>query len=166
MPVLRVLLKMYVILNLFIFYVLDLECKVMRKFYIELASVIYSPNIGQRFVTEHMINHRDLDKVSDAFAHKDKSTILLNMVYAKMKKGDAGIFKKMLDTLHFYGNDSVRAVVSKMKRKLMEMRVNKRNDIEQRRNDKIAGIMIWTTSSNIHNYSFLFRKDRASVHTR
>ena len=123
---------------------LDLELKVMRKYYIELVSVLFINNISKYFLYEYIIDNRESDKVSDAFAHNDKSTILLNIVHRKMKEGDTEIFRTLLDTLHFYGEEPVRAVVHRMKCKLFEMKVNKRGDIKQRMNDKIAGILYST----------------------
>ena len=118
---------------------LDLECKVLRKYYIELVSVLFINNISKYFLTEFIVDHREFDRMSDAFAHKDKSIVLLNIVHRKMKNGDAQIFRRTLDTMHFYGDEAVRTVVGKMKSKLFEMKVNKRNDIEQRMNNRIAG---------------------------
>ena len=120
---------------------LDLECKVLRKYYIQLVSVLFVNNISKYFLTEFIIDHREFDKVSDAFAHKDKSIALLNIVHRKMKSGDTQVFRRTLDTLHFYGDEAVRTVVSKMKCKLFEMKVNKRNEIEQRMNNRIAGML-------------------------
>ena len=118
---------------------LDLECKVLRKYYVELVSVLFIKNISKYFLTEFIIDHREHDKVSDAFAHKDKSVILLNIVHRKMKNGDAQVFRKTLDTMHFYGDKELRTVVDKMKSKLFEMKVNKRNEIDHRMNNRIAG---------------------------
>ena len=121
--------------------ILELECKVLRKYYIQLAPVLFINNISRYFLSEFILDHREFDKVCDPFAHKDKATTFLNIVHRKMKAGDTGIFRTMLDTLHFYGDKPVRVVVDKMKTKLFEMKVNKRGDIEQRRSDRIAGML-------------------------
>lgn len=122
--------------------VLDLECKVFRKYYIELASVLFGVNnISKYFLTEFIVDHREFDKISDPFSHKDRSTTFLNIVHRKMKNGNTEVFRTMLDTLHFYGDKEVRAVVHKMKCKFFEMKVNKRGDIEQRRSNRIAGTL-------------------------
>lgn len=111
----------------------------LRKYYIQLVSVLFINNISKYFLTEFILDHREFDKVSNIFAHKDKSIALLNIVHRKMKDGDAQVFRRTLDTMHFYGDEPLRTVVGKMKSKLFEMKVNKRNDIEQRMNNRIAG---------------------------
>lgn len=123
---------------------LDLELKVLRKYYIELVSVLFINNISQYFLSEYIIDHREFDKVSDTFSHKDKSTMLLNIVHRKMKDGDREIFRTLMDTLHFYGEEQVRAVVHRMKCKVFEMKVNKRDDIKQRMNNRISGVLCYT----------------------
>ena len=105
-------------------------------------SVLYVNNISKYFQTEFLIDHREAERVSDCYAHKDKSIKFLNIVHQKMKAGDTQMFRRIVDTLYFYGNPAVRAVVTKMKRKLFEMRVNRRAEIEQRMNNKIAGIFV------------------------
>ena len=121
--------------------ILDLECKVLRKYYIELASVLFINNISRYFLSEFILDHREFDKVTDPFAHKDKATTFLNIVHGKMKEGDTQVFRTMLDTLHFYGDKPLREVVDKMRIKVFEMKVNKRGDIEQRRSDRIASML-------------------------
>ena len=121
--------------------ILDLECKVLRKYYIELASVLFINNISRYFLSEFILDHREFDKVTDPFAHKDKATNFLNIVHGKMKEGDTQVFRTMLDTLHFYGDKPLREVVDKMRIKVFEMKVNKRGDIEQRRSDRIASML-------------------------
>ena len=134
------MLSLLVIILLVVLTISDLECKVLRKYYIELASVLFVNNISKYFQTEFLIDHIEAERISDCYAHKDKSIAFLNIVHGKMKAGDAQIFRRTLDTLHFYGNPAVRAVVTKMKCKLFEMRVNKRAVIERRMNNRIAGI--------------------------
>lgn len=112
----------------------------LRKYYIELSSVLWIDNISKYFLTEFIINHREFDKVSDAYSHKDKAIAFLNIVHGKMKNGDEGIFRRLTDTLWFYGEEPLRVVVNKMKKKVFEMKVNKRSDIERKRNNKISGV--------------------------
>ena len=131
----------------------------LRKYYIELVSVIFVNNISKYFLTEFIIDHREFDRVSDAFAHKDKSIALLNIVHHKMKSGDAQVFRRTMDTLHFYGDEAVRTVVSKMKCKLLEMKVNKRNEIEQRMNNRIAGIYVVIYIRRNSSFTLLGKED-------
>lgn len=114
-----------------------------RKYYVELTSVLFVNNISKYFLSEFIVDHKEFNKVSDPFSHKDKSTTFLNIVHHKMKAGNTEIFRTMLDTLHFYGDKALRAVVDKMKRKLFEMKVNKRGEIEQRRNSRMAGMHVY-----------------------
>lgn len=140
--------------------ILDLECKVMRKYYIELASVLFINNISRYFLSEFILDHREFDKVSDPFAHKDKATGFLNIVHHKMKEGDTQIFRTMLDTLHFYGDKPLREVVDKMRNKVFEMKVNKRGDIEQRRSDRIASMCNVVYVNILHIIYCCIREER------
>lgn len=124
---------------MFSFFVLELECKVLRRYYIELTSVLFIDNMLRYFLSEFVINHEEFDRISDGVSQKDKSINLLNIIHQKMKDGDTRIFMTVLNLLHFYGNESVHEVTDKMRRKLFELRINKRSRIEQRMNDRIAG---------------------------
>jgi len=122
--------------------VLDLECQVLRKYYIELSSVLFIEDIARYFLSEFVIDTDEFEEISEAFSHKDKANAMLNIIHRKMKAGDKKIFKITLDSLFFYGNDKVQAVADKMRRKLFEMRINRRSEIKQRMNNRIQGMYI------------------------
>ena len=119
---------------------LDLECQVLRKYYIELSSVLFIEDIARYFLSELVIDSDEFEQISDAFSHKDKANVMLGIIHQKIKSGDKKVFKMTLDSLSFYGIDKVQAVAEKMRRKLFEMRINRRSEIKQRMNNRIQGL--------------------------
>jgi len=119
---------------------LELECQVLRKYYIELSSVLFIEDISRYFLSEYIFDTDEFEEISDAFSHKDKANAMLGIIHRKMKAGDKKVFKLSLDALFFYGIDKVQAVAEKMRRKLFEMRINRRSEIKQKMNNRIQGM--------------------------